>query len=68
MDQDMESWLSMQIWCNTTAQITVVIKNFVKQSLNLASTTITKLLRFILTGKGTSSKKQASKQVKGYLN
>ena len=54
MDQDLERWLSLLIWCNTTTQIAVVIKNFVNQSLNLAFT-FTKLLRFKFTGIGTAS-------------
>ena len=55
MYRALERWLSLLILCNTTTQIAVVIKNFVNQSLNLASTTIAKLLRFIITEKGTSS-------------
>ena len=55
MDQDLERWLSLLIWCNTTTHIAVVIKNFVNQSLNLASVPLPKVLRFIFTEKGTSS-------------
>ena len=55
MDQDLERWLSLLIWCNTTTQIAVDIKNFVNQSLNLASVPLPKVLRFIFTEKGTSS-------------
>ena len=55
MDQDLERWLSLLIWCNTTTQIAVVIKNYVNQSLNLASVPLPKVLLFIFTEKGTSS-------------
>ena len=55
MDRALERWLSLLILCNTTTQIAVVIKNFVNQSLNLASVPLPKVLHFIITEKGTSS-------------